>query len=207
MYIDLYQIRHFDPDTPAEETMKALHDLVESGKVRNIGACSMRARQFAHLNEVADKHGWTKFMSMQSEYSLLYREEEREMNAYCNLNGIGLIPRSPLAGGDLARPVNTDTTHPDSKEKLARYMSKLIGTHTETNVQIVRRVEEVAMKQGLKMAHVAIAWVVGKVVSPIIEANSVHRLADNITMDIKLTDDEIKYLEELYEPKRVHGHM
>ncbi|KAF8065191.1 NADP-dependent oxidoreductase domain-containing protein [Lyophyllum atratum] len=195
-YIDLYQIHRFDPDTPAEETMKALHDLVESGKVRYIGASSMRAWQFAHLNEVAEKHGWTKFVSMQNEYSLLYREEEREMNAYCKFNGIGIISWSPLGGGDLARAPNTETIRTQHlKPKLS-----------ETDEKIVRRVEEIATKRGLKMAHVAVAWVASKVVSPIIGANSVERLGENITTDVKLTEEEIKYLEELYEPRRVKGH-
>ncbi|GLB39853.1 putative to aldo-keto reductase [Lyophyllum shimeji] len=202
-YIDLYQIHRFDPETPAEETMKALHDLVQSGKVRYIGASSMRAWQFAHLNAVAEKHGWTKFVSMQNEHSLLYREEEREMNAYCNFNGIGLIPWSPLAGGDLARPLNTQTTRTEHmKAKLSFYYPKL----SEADQQIVQRVEEVATKRGLKMSQVAVAWVAGKVTSPIVGANSVQRLADNITTDVKLTEEEIKYLEELYEPKRVRGH-
>ncbi|KAF8062269.1 NADP-dependent oxidoreductase domain-containing protein [Lyophyllum atratum] len=200
-YIDLYQIHRFDADTPAEETMKALHDLVESGKVRYIGASSMRAWQFAHLNEVAEKHGWTKFVSMQNEYSLLYREEEREMNAYCKFNGIGLIPWSPLGGGDLARPPDVKTTRTQHM-KNTPYYPKL----TSTDEQIIRRVEDIAARRGLKMAEIAVAWVVSKVSSPIVGANSVKRLEENITTDTKLTEEEIKYLEELYEPKRVRGH-
>jgi aryl-alcohol dehydrogenase-like predicted oxidoreductase len=104
-YIDLLQIHRYDPEVTAEETMKALHDLVQMNKVRYIGGSSMRAWQFAHLNEVAEKHGWTKFVSMQNQYSLLYREEEREMIPYCNFNGIGLIPWYPLHAGYLARPL------------------------------------------------------------------------------------------------------
>ncbi|KAF5384326.1 hypothetical protein D9615_003310 [Tricholomella constricta] len=200
-YIDLYQIHRFDSTTPAEETMKALHDLVESGKVRYIGASSMRAWQFALLNEVAEKHGWTKFVSMQNEYSLLYREEEREMNAYCAYHGIGIIPWSPLGGGDLARPLNIETTR-TKHMKSTPYYPKL----TPADEEIIRRVEDVATKRGLKMAQVAVAWVTGKVSSPIIGANSVQRLADNITTGIQLVEEDIKYLEEPYEPKRVHGH-
>ncbi|KAL1687906.1 NADP-dependent oxidoreductase domain-containing protein [Schizophyllum commune] len=183
-YIDLYQIHRFDFDVPFEETMKALHDLVESGKVRYIGASSMRTWQFALLNEVAERHGWTKFVSMQDEYSLLYREEEREMHAYCQYNGIGIIPWSPLAGGLLARPLNSEKT-PRSK--------------------IIKRVEEIAAKRGWKMPQVALAWVQHKITSPIVGFNSISRVDEGV-VDSELTEDEINYLEEPYQAKAVRGH-
>ncbi|KAI5824383.1 Aldo/keto reductase [Schizophyllum commune Tattone D] len=183
-YIDLLQIHRFDLSTPPEETMKALHDLVESGKVRYIGASSMRVWQFALLNEVAEKHNWTKFVSMQNEYSLLYREEEREMLAYCKYHGIGIIPWSPLAGGLLARPRNKAD---------------------EVDAEIIKRVEEVAKKRGWTMSQVALAWAQRSVTSPIVGFNSVKRV-DQAIVDGELTDDEAKYLEEPYQPKPVRGH-
>ncbi|KAF5377830.1 hypothetical protein D9615_006830 [Tricholomella constricta] len=201
-YIDLLQIHRFDPTTPVEETMKALHDLVQSGKVRYIGASSMRAWQFAMMNEVAEKKGWTKFVSMQSEYSLLYREEEREMYAYCNFHGIGLIPWSPLAGGILARPMNISSTRSDSVKgtPFERILS-------DADKQIITRVEEIAAKKGVKMGQVAIAWVAAKTASPIVGVNSVQRLTEAVTTGIELTEEETKYLEEPYKPQAVRGHL
>ncbi|KAI4524598.1 Aldo/keto reductase [Schizophyllum commune Loenen D] len=183
-YIDLYQIHRFDFDVPPEETMKALHDLVEAGRVRYIGASSMRAWQFALLNEVAERNGWTKFVSMQDEYSLLYREEEREMHAYCQYNGIGIIPWSPLAGGLLARPLNSQKT---------------------PHMEIIKRVEEIAAKRGWKMPQVALAWAQRKITSPIVGFNSISRVDEGV-VDNGLTEDEINYLEEPYQAKAVRGH-
>ncbi|KAL1750874.1 NADP-dependent oxidoreductase domain-containing protein [Schizophyllum commune] len=189
-YIDLYQIHRFDPSTPPEETMKALHDLVVAGKVRYIGASSMRAWQFALLNEVADKNGWTKFVSMQNEYSLLYREEEREMIAYCKYHGIGLIPWSPLSGGALARPVSSEET-PRWKSFNAYGINKQYAIDAE----IIKRVEEVAKKRGWAMSQVALAWTQRTVNSPIVGFNSIKRVDQGIVSD-ELTDEEAKYLEE-----------
>lgn len=200
-YIDLLQIHRFDPLTPPEETMKALHDLVESGKVRYIGASSMRTWQFALLNEIAEKRGWTKFVSMQNEYSLLYREEEREMNAYCDYNGIGLIPWAPLAAGALARAPGTATTRSDSA-KGTPFEMKL----SESDHNIVLRVQELAEKKGVKMGQIALAWVASKVTSPIVGFSSLQRLVEGITTGITLTEEETKYLEEPYQPKPVRGH-
>ncbi|RDB16551.1 Aldo-keto reductase dtxS3 [Hypsizygus marmoreus] len=200
-YIDLLQIHRFDPDTPLEETMKALHDLVESGKVRYIGACSMRAWQLALMNELAERKGWTKFVSMQSEYSLLYREEEREMYAYCKYHGIGVIPWSPLTGGLLARPLHAETTR-SRQAKGTQFETKL----SAADEQIINRVEEIAKKRELKMAQVATAWVASKIDSPIVGANSAQRLSESITTDIKLSMAEIAYLEEPYAPKPVRAH-
>ncbi|KAI9458051.1 NADP-dependent oxidoreductase domain-containing protein [Boletus coccyginus] len=201
-YLDLLQIHRYDHKVPAEETMKALHDLVQSGKVRYIGASSMRCWQFAHLNEVASKNGWTKFVSMQPQYSLLYREEEREMLAYCKFNGIGVIPWAPLASGVLARPVGTETV------RLASTKGTVFERgFSEADKTIVNRVEELAKKKGVKMAQIALAWVGQKVVSPIVGASSIERLKENIGTDITLTPEEVTYLEEPYVPKPVWGHL
>ncbi|KAL1750062.1 NADP-dependent oxidoreductase domain-containing protein [Schizophyllum commune] len=199
-YIDLYQIHRFDPDTPPEETMKALHDLVEAGKVRYIGASSMRAWQFALLNEVAERHGWTKFVSMQSEYSLLYREDEREMIAYCKYHGIGLIPWSPLSGGALARPLNAEET-----PRWKSFNASGVNTQHEIGAEIIKRVDEVAKKRDWAMSQVALAWVARAVDSYIVGFNSIKRVDQGI-VDGELTDEEAKYLEEPYVPKPVRGH-
>ncbi|KAI4524595.1 Aldo/keto reductase [Schizophyllum commune Loenen D] len=201
-YIDLYQIHRYDFTTPPEETMKALHDLVESGKVRYIGASSMRAWQFALLNEVAEKHGWTKFVSMQDEYSLLYREEEREMLAYCKYNGIGVIPWSPLAGGRLARPLAAEET-PRAKA----FASRGRGIPNEVDSEIIKRVEEIAKKRGWTMAQVSLAWTQRKVSSPIVGFNSLKRVDQNLLPDGELTDEEANYIEEPYQPRPVRGHQ
>jgi aryl-alcohol dehydrogenase-like predicted oxidoreductase len=200
-YIDLLQIHRYDSNVPAEETMKALHDLIESGKVRYIGASSMRCWQFAHLNEVASKNGWTKFISMQDEYSLLYREEEREMLAYCKFNGIGVIPWAPLASGVLARSFGTETVRVESSK--GTVFEKKFSEADET---IIGRVEELANKKGVKMGQIALAWVGQKVVSPIVGISSVGRLEESIVSDIKLTPEEMAYLEEPYVPVAVRGH-
>ncbi|KDQ53436.1 hypothetical protein JAAARDRAFT_39467 [Jaapia argillacea MUCL 33604] len=200
-YIDLLQIHRFDASVPPEETMKALHDLVQSGKVRYIGASSMRCWQFAMLNEVAEKRGWTKFISMQDEYSLLYREEEREMIPYCNYNGIGLIPWAPLAAGTLARPLGVETTR-SSTAKGTVFENKLKAAD-ET---IVNRVEELSKKYNVPMGQIALAWVMTKVSSPIVGVSSAARLEEAIVQGIELTKEEIQYLEEPYEPRPIRGH-
>ncbi|THU77912.1 Aldo keto reductase [Dendrothele bispora CBS 962.96] len=201
-YIDLLQIHRFDFKVEPEETMKALHDLVQSGKVRYIGASSMRCWQFALLNEVAGKNGWTKFVSMQSEYSLLYREEEREMNAYCNYHGIGLIPWAPVAGGALTHPFGESTARTEAS-KGTRFEKK----YTDTDKEIIKRVQEVAEKHGKSMAQIASAWVNAKVTSPIIGMSSEKRVEEAVGINgLELTEEEVKYLEEPYEPKVVRGH-
>ncbi|KAK1232577.1 hypothetical protein PQX77_004288 [Marasmius sp. AFHP31] len=203
-YIDLYQIHRFDPEVPAGETMKALHDLVQSGKVRYIGASSMRTWQFAHLNEVASRNGWTRFVSMQNQYSLLYREEEREMLAYCKFHGIGVIPYSPLKSGLLSRPFDA---------KVPPRLDFVKGTifeykFSKADEAIIGRLEEVASKRGVPMAKVALAWLALKVTSPIIGTASLKRLEENIVSeDLVLTEEEAKYLEEPYAPKPVQGHL
>jgi len=200
-YIDLLQIHRFDKDVPIEETMEALHDLVKSGKVRYIGASSMWAVQFALMQQCAEKHGWTKFVSMQNHYNLLYREEEREMNLYCNLTGVGLIPWAPLARGILARPPSADrTTERSSKDRNAT-------GYSDVDKKIVGRVQEIAEKKGWKMSTVALAWINKRVASPIIGFSSVDRIDESLDVRGKtLTEEEEKYLEELYEPRKIEGH-
>lgn len=199
-YLDLLQIHRFDPHTPIEETMEALHDLVRSGKVRYIGASSMWATQFARMQFVAEKHGWTKFISMQNQYNLLYREEEREMIRFCNDTGVGLIPWAPVAAGSLARPLEktgeTERSKPNKEAGVGEVDAKIIG-----------RVEEIAKKKGWMMSQVALAWVNKRVCSPIVGFSSVERIDEAIGVRGKrLTEEEEKYLEELYQPKPISGH-
>ncbi|KAI0382974.1 aldo/keto reductase [Hypomontagnella monticulosa] len=205
-YIDVLQIHRFDYNTPVEETMKALHDLVQSGKVRYIGASSMWGVNFARLQFAAEKNGWTKFISMQNHYNLLYREEEREMNRFCNDTGVGLIPWAPLCRGHLARPpADFGTTERSRIEK-----SSSPGSHgtVEPDLTIISRVQEIANKRGWKMSHVALAWINKRVASPIIGFSSVARIDEALEARGKtLTEEEEKYLEELYEPKQISGHQ
>ncbi|CCF45235.1 aldo/keto reductase [Colletotrichum higginsianum] len=202
-YIDVLQIHRFDPHTPIEETMKALHDLVQSGKVRYIGASSMWATQFASLQFCAEKNGWTKLISMQNQYNLLYREEEREMIRFCNETGVGLIPWAPLCRGLLARlPSET------SKRNQVEVEMGLAGPGTsKVDSAIIDRVVEISKKRGWPMGHVALAWINKRVTSPIIGFNSLGRIEDTASVTGKfLTDEEEKYLEELYQPRSVSGH-
>ncbi|KAH8832468.1 Aldo/keto reductase [Flagelloscypha sp. PMI_526] len=203
-YIDLLQVHRFDKDTPVEETMKALHDLIQSGKVRYIGASSMYTWQFAMMNEVAGMHGWTKFTSMQCEYSLLYREEEREMIPYCKFNGIGIVPWSPLAGGLLTRPLESSTTIRSEIIKGTPFEPKL----SEASKEILSRAEELCKKKGWTMAQVALAWVNSKVDSPIVGMGSAKRIEEGILEVEKfvLNDEEVKHLEEPYQPIAFHVH-
>ncbi|KAH9855501.1 Aldo/keto reductase [Lenzites betulinus] len=191
-YIDVLQVHAFDPTTPLEETMKALHDLVQSGKVRYLGASNMRLWQFAELQRVAEVNGWTQFTSVQIEYSLLYRVEELELLAYCKYKGIGVVAYSPLMDGHLARPLGTETARSQS----------IAGTpfekqRRESDKRVIQRVEELANKKGWSMTQVALAWIATKVTAPISGANTAERLAESITTGKTLADDEIKFLEEL----------
>lgn len=201
-HLDLLQIHRFDPHTPIEETMLALHDLVRSGKVHYIGASSMWAWQFSLLQHAAEKNGWTKFVSMQNHYNLLYREEEREMNAFCNATGVGLIPWAPLSRGHLARPLEAfgSTTRSEGEKKSGAEQS-------EADREIVKRVQEVAEKKGWKMSHVALAWINKRVSAPIIGFSSVERMDEALEACGKeLSKEEEEYLEEPYKPKAIVGH-
>jgi aryl-alcohol dehydrogenase-like predicted oxidoreductase len=200
-YMDLLQIHRFDNDVPIEETMEALHDLVRMGKVRYIGASSMWTYQFAMMQSCASAHGWTKFVSMQNHYNLLYREEEREMNKYCDVTGVGLIPWAPLCRGILARPPSSEKTERSAKDRFQT-------GNSDVDQQIVKRVQEIAVKRGWKMSHVALAWINKRVASPIIGFSSVERIDEALEIKGKeLTVEEEKYLEELYEARKVEGHQ
>jgi aryl-alcohol dehydrogenase-like predicted oxidoreductase len=203
-YIDLYQIHRWDYQTPIEETLEALHDVVKAGKTRYIGASSMRAWQFCKALYLADHHGWTRFISMQNHYNLLYREEEREMMSLCAAERIGVIPWSPLARGRLARLW-------DKKESTQRagsdaFGKKLYAQTENVDRTVVERVGNVAAARGVPMAQVALAWILGKsyVTAPIIGATRLNHLDDAAAaLSIKLTPEELFRLEELYVPHPV----
>ena len=203
-YIDLYIIHRWDYHTPIEETMKALHDLVVSGKVRYIGASAMYAWQFAKAQAVAEKNGWTKFVSMQNHLNLLYREEEREMMPLCADQKIAVTPYSPLAAGRLTRDWGAETkrylTDKTANQKYDKTM--------EQDREIVARVAQIADKHQSKRAQIALAWLLQKeqVVAPIIGATKESHLLDALpALDLKLTAEEIAYLEEPYLPLAVVG--
>ena len=200
-YVDLYQIHRFDSGTPIEETLEALHDVVKAGKARYIGASSMWAWQFAKALFLADKHGWTRFVSMQNHYNLLYREEEREMMGLCAEEGIGVIPWSPLARGRLTRAWDETTERAQTDE-----FGKTL--YHASDRPIVERVAQVAGQRGVPRAQVALAWMLSKPVvsAPIIGASKPHHLDDAVAaLELKLSAEEIALLEEPYEPHRVAG--
>ncbi|MCW3038422.1 MAG: alcohol dehydrogenase [Solirubrobacterales bacterium] len=201
-YVDLYQIHRFDPQTPIEETLEALHDVVKAGKARYLGASSMWAWQFAKALFTADLHGWTRFVSMQDHYNLLYREEEREMLGLCADQGIGVIPWSPLARGRLTRDWDAETARSDTDE-FGRTL------YRPEDQAIVERVAEVAEARGVPRAQVALAWVLRNpvVTAPIVGATKPLHLKDAVAAtELQLTDDEVARLEEPYEPHPVAGH-
>lgn len=180
--------------------MSALHFLVLSGKVRYIGASSMWATQFARMQFVAEANGWTKFISMQNQYSLLYREEEREMNRFCNDTGVGLIPWAPLCRGHLARPLEKFGSTTRSKPELEKGL-------TEEDKKTIKKVEEIAKKRGWTMTEVTLAWTNKRISSPIIGFSSVDRIDEALAVRGKtLTDEEEKSLEADYVPKAISGH-
>ncbi|KAK7055268.1 Aldo/keto reductase [Favolaschia claudopus] len=195
-YIDVLQVHDFDASTPIEETMKALNDLVVSGKVRYIGACRMKAWQFMEMNHVAEIHGWTQFTSAQIEHSLLYRPEEQDMIEYCNYKGIGVISFSALMDGHLARPIGTETTRVNAIKG-----SPFEKARRPSDEVIIKRVQEIAGKRGWEMAQVALAWSLTKVSSPILGANKPERLSQAVVTGKTLTAEEIQYLEEPYESR------
>ena len=203
-YIDLLIIHRWDYDTPIEETMKALHDLVESGKVHYIGASAMYGWQFQKAQYIAEKNGWTKFISMQNHYNLLYREDERELIPVCNDQKVALTPYSPLAAGRLARLWEADSDR-FKTDKTARI--KYDKTY-ESDRKIVERVKELADKKKVPMAQIALAWLLHKegVAAPVVGVTKMYQLEDAVkALDVKLTEDEINYLEELYTPHEVVG--
>ncbi|EJD45603.1 Aldo/keto reductase [Auricularia subglabra TFB-10046 SS5] len=200
-YIDVLQIHRLDKTVPPEEIMEALHDVVKSGKVRYIGASSMWAHEFATLQFTATLHGWTKFISMQNFYNLLYREEEREMIPFCDKTGVGLIPWSPVARGRLTRPWDQNDTPRAAADK---WGSALFGAAAEE--EITKRVEKVAKEKDVPMAAVAIAWVVSKGQAPIVGLSSEKRILEAVdALKVKLTPEEVKFLEEPYVPRAPQG--
>lgn len=203
-YIDLYIIHRFDYDTPIEETMESLDGLVRSGKVRALGASAMYGYQFHNMQLAAEKNGWTKFVSMQNHYNLLYREDEREMIPVCRQYNVSLTPYSPLAAGRLARP----EWHIDSKRSQTdKTAVQKYDSTEETDSRIVKRVAEIAEKSGATMSQISIAWLLAKgVTSPIIGATKAKYFDDAAgAMDISLSQEDIAYLEELYIPHKIVG--
>ena len=203
-YIDLYQIHRWDYDTPIEETLEALHDVVKAGKTRYIGASSMHAWQFARALGIAERHGWTRFVSMQNLVNLLYREEEREMLPLCAAEGIGVIPWSPQARGKLTRDWDYTSIRTETDEAFGR----LFANTQEADRKIVDRVAEVATARGIPRAQVALAWLLAKPVTtaPIVGATKLQHLEDALaSIDVKLSEDEIASLEEPYAPHAVVG--
>ncbi len=206
-YVDLYQIHRWDYEAPIEETMEALNDVVRAGKARYIGASAMFAWQFQKALFVAEQHGWTRFVSMQNHLNLLYREEEREMLPLCREEKIGVIPYSPLASGRLTRDWSKDRTLRSETDQIAK--SKYDAT-AEADQQVVERVAGLAQQHGVPRVHIALAWLLQKqpVTAPIVGATKISHLEDAVgALSVKLTQDEVAYLEEPYVPHRIVGHQ
>jgi aryl-alcohol dehydrogenase (NADP+) len=200
-YIDLYQIHRWDAQTPIEETLEALHDVVKAGKARYIGASSMHAWQFSKALYTSERHGWTRFVSMQDHYNLIYREEEREMLPLCADQGIGVIPWSPLARGRLTRPWDERTARAETDE-----FGKTL--YSDGDRDIVTRVIEIANRRGASPAQVGLAWLLRNplVTAPIVGVTRPQHLADALAaVDLVLTDDEVAAIEDPYQPHRVAG--
>lgn len=203
-YVDLYQIHRWDYNTPIEETMEALHDVIKAGKARYIGASAMHSWQFLKALHVAEKNGWTRFVSMQNHLNLIYREEEREMLPLCKEEKIGVIPYSPLASGRLTRDWS-ESTHRSETDQVQK--SKYDATADADHV-IVERVTEIAEKHGVPRVQIAIAWLLQKepVTAPIIGATKISHLEDAVAaLSVNLTPEEVTYLEEPYIPHQIVG--
>lgn len=203
-YLDLYIIHRFDFDTPIEETMEALHELVKSGKVRAIGASAMYGYQFYNMQLAARDHNWTPFSTMENHYNLLYREDERELIPICKQMGVSLMPYSPLAAGHLSRPEwKTDSL----RSKTDRVAKGKYDSMEKQDMKIVTRVHELSEKYNCKMSQIALAWQWAKgIASPIIGATKTGYLDDAVgALNVKLTDSDIAYLEEMYVPHPIVG--
>jgi aryl-alcohol dehydrogenase-like predicted oxidoreductase len=205
-YVDLYQIHRFDPLTPVEETMEALHDVVQAGKARYVGASSMFAWQFAKMQHAADRHGWTRFVSMQNHYNLVYREEEREMIPLCHDQGIGIIPWSPLARGLLAGKRRRSGERESVRAETDTFQDELYGRPEDFDV--AEQVEQLAAARGVPPAQVALAWLLQQpAVVPIVGATRESYIEDaRAAIDLSLTADESARLEAPYRPNSVQGH-
>ena len=208
-YVDLYQIHRLDPGTPMEEIMEALHDVVKSGKVRYIGASTMYAWHFQKLQNIAEKHGWTKFVTMQNQYNLMYREEEREMIPYCVDSKVGLIPWSPLAGGRLTHPWGTVT----ERNKIDAVSPMVWDGSLKQDLPVIENLEKVAAQRGVSMAQEALAWMLNKpyITAPIVGTTDPKHVEEAVAaLDIVLDTDEIAALEAPYTPHGVadnNGYM
>jgi aryl-alcohol dehydrogenase-like predicted oxidoreductase len=205
-YVDLYQVHRWDDETPIEETLEALDDVVRAGKVRYLGASSMFAWQFSKALYLAEHHGWARFVSMQNHYNLLYREEEREMTALCRDKGVGMIPWSPLARGRLAR--GASSSEATSQSKTDRFGKALYDATADADARILERLDSVAKARGVPNAQVALAWLLrqGGVTAPIVGATKMQHLDDAIAaVSVKLSDAEARLLEENYVPHSVVG--
>lgn len=203
-YVDLYQIHRWDPETPIEETMEALHDVVRAGKARYLGASSMYAWQLSRALHVAERNGWTRFVSMQDYLNLLYREEEREMLPLCRAEGLGLIPWSPLARGRLARDWDEKSVRSETDE----FGKTLYAATAEADRKVHARVTEVAARRKLPRAQVALAWLLQKepVAAPIVGATRMQHLEDAVgALSVKLSPEEVAELEQEYVPHGVVG--
>ena len=206
-YVDLYQIHRFDRETPIEETLDALHDVVKAGKARYLGASSMFAWQFASMLSTAGARGWTRFASMQNHYNLVYREEEREMLPLCQEEGIAVIPWSPLARGFLAGNRRREDRGDTVRAKTDDYSHRLY--YADADFAIADRVVELATRKGVKPAQIALAWLLAKpgVTAPIVGASKLPHLDDAIgALDVRLDAEEMTFLEECYQPHPVLGH-
>jgi 1-deoxyxylulose-5-phosphate synthase len=206
-YVDLYQIHRWDYSTPIEETMEALHDVVKSGRARYIGASSMFAWQFTRAQYTADLHGWTRFVSMQNHYNLIYREEEREMIPCCIDQGVGLIPWSPMARGFFSGKHRKGEWGDTTRSKTDDYAQKLY--YRDEDFTVADRVQEIAKERGLTGSQIALAWVLSKpyISAPIIGASKLQHLEESLAaLEVKLSEEEIKRLEGAYQPHPVLGH-
>ena len=206
-YVDLYQIHRWDYDTPIEETMSALHDVVKAGKALYIGASSMYAWQFAKAQHVAASNGWTPFVAMQNHYNLVYREEEREMIPLCIDQGVGVIPWSPLARGFLAGNRRRDDREPTQRARSDQYAQQMY--YESYDFDVVDRVVALAQKKGVSPAQIALAWLLHQpgVTAPIIGASKMRHLEQAVeAVELELTAEEIALLEEPYRPHSVLGH-
>ncbi|HEY3528185.1 MAG TPA: aldo/keto reductase [Nocardioides sp.] len=202
-YVDLYQIHRFDRAVPVEETMEALHDVVKAGKARYIGASSMYAWQFAKMQHAAERHGWTRFVSMQNHYNLLYREEEREMLPLCADQGVGVVPWSPLARGRLTRPWDSRTARSETDE-FGRSL------YRDEDQAVVEKVLAVASRREVSPAQVALAWLLAQpaVTSPIVGITRPEHLTDALAaVELELTEDEVAELGSGYVPHAIAGHQ
>jgi aryl-alcohol dehydrogenase (NADP+) len=206
-YVDLYQIHRFDYQTPIEETLEALHDIVKSGKVRYLGASSMFAWQFMKMLAVSDAHGWTRFVSMQNHYNLVYREEEREMMPLCLDQGVGVIPWSPLARGFLAGNRRGAERGDTARAKTDDFAHALY--YSDADFTIADRVGELALRRGVKPTQIALAWMLAKpgVTAPIIGASKPPHLDEAVAaLSLRLEADEMAFLEAPYQPHATLGH-